>query len=492
MLTSEENDLLTRVCGDAPMGRLMRQHWTPVCLVEEVAENDGTPLLVEALGERYVAFRDTEGRLGLLDELCPHRHASLVFGRNEDCGLRCLYHGWKMDVAGNVVAMSSEPEGSPLMNKVKHRAYPVREWGGFVWAWLGEADAAPDFQPPAFAPEEDTPVSILKIRIPANWAQITEGQIDSAHSSSLHSSDMKPARVEGASADAEAWYRPSTDKAPRMQTQTTAYGFHYAAIRRPIKKAASHNYLRITEYIAPYTSLIPPNNAYNVASVIVPIDDETTAFHFIAWGGTNCPSTEEWRRFNHAVKGEDVDERWVSRRTLENGFLQDREAMKAGSFTGVPGIPNQDIIMWVGMGPIVDRMTDMLGASDLAIVEFRRLMVDAARKVAEGGQAIGTGEPSVRHADIASREGVYPKTVDWRTLSAAQDARRRHRRPGSRRIGCRLRVPTCQGRRVGPDARWRDRSTSPLASPPPVSPLVLRRSSAIERRGAAARRAPEA
>ena len=430
MLTSEENDLLTRVCGDAPMGRLMRQHWTPVCLLEEVAEADGAPLLVEVLGARYVAFRDTQGRLGLLDELCPHRRASLVFGRNEECGLRCLYHGWKMDVAGNVVAMSSEPEGSPLMNKVKHRAYPVKEWGGFVWAWLGEAgavpelvpDLVPDFQPPAFAPSEDTPVSIVKIRIPANWAQITEGQIDSAHSSSLHSSDMKPARVEGASADAQAWYRPSTDKAPRMQTQTTAYGFHYAAIRRPIRKAASHNYLRITEYIAPYTSLIPPNDAYNVASVIVPIDDEETAFHFIAWGGANCPSREEWRRFNHAVPGEDVDARWVSRRTLENGFGQDREAMKAGSFTGVAGIPNQDIVMWVGMGPIVERTNDMLGASDLAIVEFRRLMVDAAAKVAAGGQAIGTQEPRTRHAEIASREGVYPKTVDWRTLSNAQDA----------------------------------------------------------------------
>jgi len=116
------------------MGQLMKQHWTPVCLIEEVLENDGTPLLVEVLGERYVAFRDTSGKVGLLDELCPHRKASLVFGRNEECGLRCLYHGWKMDVDGKVVAMSSEPDESPLMGKVKHRAYPIKEWGGFVWA----------------------------------------------------------------------------------------------------------------------------------------------------------------------------------------------------------------------------------------------------------------------------------------------------------------------------------------------------------------------
>lgn len=420
MLTPEENDLLTLVTGDAPMARLMRRHWTPVCLIEEVAEPDGKPLRVEALGESYVCFRDTDGRVGLLDELCPHRKASLVYGRNEECGLRCLYHGWKMDVDGNILAMSSEPKGSPLLNKIKHRAYPVREWGGFVWAWLDERDAAPEFDPPAFAPRDDVPIAILKIRVPANWAQIHEGQIDSAHSSSLHSSDMVPASVEGASADDKSWYRPSTDKSPKMRTQTTSYGFHYAAIRKPIRRAAQNNYLRITEFVAPYYSLIPPNDNYNVASVIVPINDEETAFHFIAWGDRKTPTTEEWRRFNKAVPGEDVDHKWRPKRTLENDFLQDRRAMKDGSFTGVEGIPNQDIVMWVSMGPRVDRSTDVLGASDLAIVEFRRLMADAARKVAEGGEAIGTEEPRVPQARIASAEGIYPKEVDWRTLVNAE------------------------------------------------------------------------
>lgn len=416
MLTPEENAILTEVGPDKPMGQLMRQHWTPVCLIEEVAEPDGTPLLVEALGERFVAFRDTNGKIGLLDELCPHRRASLVLGRNEECGLRCLYHGWKFDVDGNVVAMSSEPEGSPLMNKVKHRSYPVKEWGGFVWAWLGDKDRMLEFDPPAFAPTDDTPISILKIRIPCNWAQIHEGQIDSAHSSSLHSSDMVPARVERASADEKSWYRPSTDKSPRMQTQTTSYGFHYAAIRRPIRNAETHNYLRVTEFIAPYYSLIPPNNMYNVASVIVPIDDVTTAFHFIAWGTDQVPSSEEWRKFAYARKGIDLNDRWEPIRTKENNFLQDRQAMKLGNFSGIKGIPNQDIAMWVTQGPIADRSADILGASDLAIVEFRRLMVDAARKVTEGGKAIGTEEPRKLQATIASREGVYPKEVDWRTI----------------------------------------------------------------------------
>ncbi len=421
MLTREENDLLTKVEGDAPMGALMRRHWVPVCLIEEVEEPDGKPLRVEAIGRKYVCFRDTEGRLGLLDELCPHRKASLVYGRNEECGLRCLYHGWKFDVEGNCVAMASEPENSPLHGKVKHRAYPVREWGGFVWAWLDTERAAPKFEPPAFAPTADTPVSILKMRVPANWAQITEGQIDSAHSSSLHSSDMKPARVASAASDDKSWYRPSTDRSPRMQTETTPYGFHYVAIRKPIHKAATHNYLRITEYIAPFTSLIPPNNNYNVATVIVPIDDETSHFHFIAWGGSACPSTVEWRKFTHTLPGIDVDEKWRPVRTLENDFLQDRKAMKLGHFPGVEGIPNQDLVMWVSMGARVDRSSDLLGASDLAIVEFRRLMADAARRVAEGGPAIGTEEPRVPHVTIASCEGIFPKEQDWRTIGREPD-----------------------------------------------------------------------
>jgi phthalate 4,5-dioxygenase oxygenase subunit len=201
-----------------------------------------------------------------------------------------------------------------------------------------------------------------------------------------------------------------------MQTQTTSYGFHYAAIRTPIKNSASHNYLRITEFVAPYYSLIPPNTSYNVASVIVPIDDETTAFHFIAWGSETLPSTAEWRKFAHAEIGIDLNERWESLRTLDNNFLQDRQAMKLGNFTGIPGIPNQDIAMWVGMGKIVDRTQDVLGASDLAVVEFRRLMVDAARIVAGGGKAIGTENNRIRQAEIKSVQGVYEKTIDWRTL----------------------------------------------------------------------------
>ena len=143
MLTAEENQLLCRVEGAAPMGQLMRRHWVPACLSEEVAERDGPPVRVRLFGEDLVAFRDTQGRLGLLDEFCPHRRASLVYGRNEECGLRCLYHGWKIDVEGNVTEMPSEPNEVKLVERVKHKSYPLREAGGLVWVYMGPSPEMP-------------------------------------------------------------------------------------------------------------------------------------------------------------------------------------------------------------------------------------------------------------------------------------------------------------------------------------------------------------
>ena len=414
MMTAAENDLLCRVEGEAPMGQLMRQHWTPVCLIEEVAEPDGAPVKARVYGEDLVVFRDSDGTVGVLDEKCPHRRVSLVYGRNEEGGLRCLYHGWKMDTQGNVLEMVSEPASSGFADKVKHKAYPVQEWGGFVWAWFGAADAVPPFTPPAWAPTADTRVSVAKVLLPCNWAQILEGAIDSAHSSSLHSSDMVPARVEGAQATENSWLRPSTDKAPRLQAQRGEYGFRYAAIRRPIKDAATHDYVRSTVFVAPYSVLIPPNNLYNVANVNVPMDDTHTAFYFIAWGHpSKTPETATWRRFLRQTIGIDLDDRYRPLRNEDNRFWQNREAMKAGNFTGITGFPNQDVAMWVSMGPIANRADERLGASDLAIVEFRKQMLDAVKAVQQGQPAIGTGERAISAA-ICAYQAVIPKTTDWR------------------------------------------------------------------------------
>jgi phthalate 4,5-dioxygenase oxygenase subunit len=423
MLTREQNELLCRVEGDAPMGGIMRRHWLPVCLSEEVTEADGAPVKSRLVGDDLVVFRDSKGKLGVLAEHCPHRGASLVFGRNEECGLRCLYHGWKFDVDGNIVEMASEPDGSALMKSLKQRSYPVREAGGFVWAWLGPREEMREFEPPAWAPTTGIKYAIVKMHAACNWAQVLEGSIDSAHSSSLHSTNMPAAEdVHGSTATDEAWYRPSNDKAPRMQFEPTPYGFRYAALRKPIKNPENDQYVRTTLFIAPFTVLIPPNNQYNLAQMLVPIDDVNTMFYWIAWhpDPKKGISQEAWRRFCGATLGEDLNPDFTKKRTLANLYQQDRAAMKRGDFTGIKGIPTQDMAMWESMGPIADRSLDHPGSSDMAVVQFRRMMVGAAKKFKEGGPAIGTMS-KVPQAKLASFEGIVPKSTDWRRLGVPAD-----------------------------------------------------------------------
>src|SRR2546429_8781244 len=167
MLSREQNELLCRVEGGATMGQIMRRHWLPLCMAEEAAARDGAPVRARLLGEDLVAFRDSQGRLGVLGEHCLHRGASLAFGRNEQCGLRCLYHGWKFDVEGNVLEMTSEPTESGFAGKVRHKAYPAREGAGFVWTYMGPAETMPEFEPPSFAPTGAERVSILQIKVAA-------------------------------------------------------------------------------------------------------------------------------------------------------------------------------------------------------------------------------------------------------------------------------------------------------------------------------------
>lgn len=417
MITPEDNDLLCLVEGDVPMGAIMRQHWIPACMSEEVAERDGKPVRVRLLGEDLVVFRDTEGRLGAIDEFCRHRGASLAFGRNEDCGLRCLYHGWKFDVNGNVMDMPSEPNaGEALKADAKLKSYPTRESGGFVWLWMGAAENVAEFEPPVWASVPGEKISIVKIHTSCNWAQVLEGSIDSAHSSSLHSSNMPPAKVDGAKATATSWPRPSNDKAPRIRFDKTDYGFRYAAVRTPIIDPEGKDYIRNTLFVAPFTVIIPPNDQYKLAQMLIPMGDGNTMFYWIAFHETKGIDQEEWRRFCGAEIGVDIDENFRKIRNLDNMFLQDREAMKQGDFTGIYGIPAQDMAMWESMGPIADRTKDYLGVSDGAVAQFRRIMIAAAKDVQDGKAAINT-RAAGRETDVSalsSFEGMIPKDADWR------------------------------------------------------------------------------
>jgi phthalate 4,5-dioxygenase oxygenase subunit len=313
--------------------------------------------------------------------------------------------------------MPSHPSAGEFMHRVKHRTYPCREAGGFVWVWMGPPEAMAPFEPPAWAPSPAINTSIVKIHVGCNWAQVLEGAIDSAHSSTLHSTDMLPAAVAAAGATDSTWLRPSSDKAPRLALERTGFGFRYVAIRRPNRDEATHDYLRITLFVAPFTVLIPPNDRYNLSILNIPQDDLSTMFYFIAWSEGPGIAQDDWRRFCGAQPGVDLDPGFRRIRTRDNNYLQDREAMRHGSFTGIKGIPNQDIAMWETMGAIADRSRERLAASDLAIARFRAIMVEAARTVAAGGPAIGTGEGRVPHVELRSFEGIVPKGTDWATLN---------------------------------------------------------------------------
>jgi phthalate 4,5-dioxygenase oxygenase subunit len=179
-----------------------------------------------------------------------------------------------------------------------------------------------------------------------------------------------------------------------------------------------HDYVRMSVFVAPATTLIPPNNLYNVANINVPADDTHTAFYFIAWGKpTHTPETETWRKFLGQSIGVDLDKEYRPLRTLDNRFMQDRQAMKAGNFTGIRGFPNQDLAMWVSMGPIADRSRERLGSSDLAIVEFRRRMIDAVRAFQEGKSVIGVGDDAIPN-DVCSFQAMMAKKMDWRDFEA--------------------------------------------------------------------------
>ncbi len=217
------------------------------------------------------------------------------------------------------------------------------------------------------------------------------------------------------------WPRPSTDKAPRLQVQLTSYGFRYAAIRRPIKDAATNDYVRITTFVAPITVLIPPNNVYSLANVNVPIDDTHTMFYFIAWSDWGAGIDKEaFRAFCYARVGVDLDSQYRRVRTRDNNYLQDRQKMKLGDHTGIPGIPNQDMAMWETMGPIADRTRERLGTQRCCDRAISRLMLDSLRAFREGKKPLGRTEPRIPHAELRSFEGIVPKTVNWRTLGVSE------------------------------------------------------------------------
>ncbi len=398
MLTREENDLLCQTGPGTPMGELMRRYWMPAMLSEELPEPDGTPLRVRLLGEDLVAFRDSDGRVGLLDENCSHRCTSLAYGRNEQGGLRCIYHGWKYDVEGKILETPAEPAASMIKHHVRQKAYPVREVGGVLWTYMGPKDRVPVFPEWEWMSYPVEQRSVSKVFQECNWAQALEGDIDSSHSDYLHSSDIRG--------------RPG-DHAPMLEAEDTAYGFRYAAIRRPDRDADKIKYVRITLFAAPFHTFIPPqrfgvptsDERYEYANhhAYVPVDDENHLFFSFSINRVG-PMGNRGNRDGIPERG------YRAAGNRANMHLQDRAAMKSGNWSGVQGIRAQDRAVTEGMGAISPRWKEHLGMGDIAVARFRHRMLDAVRAFMDGAEPIGL-DPTIVHREIHSEEKMVP--IDW-------------------------------------------------------------------------------
>ncbi len=405
MLSKQENEIVTRVGPGTPMGETMRRYWMPALLSTELPEPDCEPVRVRLLGEDLVAFRTTDGRIGLIDDYCPHRGASMWLGRNEENGLRCVYHGWKFDIEGNCTDQLSEPE--QFRDKVRIPAYPVIEMGGIGWAYMGPAEKQP--APPKFdwtqAPETHRAAS--KVIQQCNWLQALEGGIDTAHFPILHGAIKKDPREPGIPVDDPA----ITGGAPDLEVEFTDYGYRYFGIR-PI--GADRRYVRGYHFVMPFTQMRPPNKDKPQVHghFWVPMDDENCMVWNWYYSYGEEPLTEEASGGAGNTYDTHVDPKtFKSIRNRTNDWMIDRDMQKFDTYTGVNGINQQDRAVQESMGPIVDRTREHLGPADAAIIATRKLLFEAVDTVRDNGDPPGTA-PS--YYQLRSAERVLGNEVDWR------------------------------------------------------------------------------
>jgi phenylpropionate dioxygenase-like ring-hydroxylating dioxygenase large terminal subunit len=400
MLSAEDNATLTRTGPGTAMGTLFRRFWMPVLLSRELPEPDGPPLRVTLLGEDLVAFRDTEGRVGLLDRHCPHRGADLFFGRNEACGIRCAYHGWKFDVTGECIDLPTaarDQHYDELRARRRTAAYPTREWGDMVWAYLGPPEQMPGLPLMEFALLPPSHRFVTKKLQECNWAQACEGALDTAHFSFLHANLTVPEPVGSDNLRTRSLHWMRDDPMPVFNVREHPAGLLLAASRRA---GGNDLYWRVTQFLMPNHSLAPGSfpGATNVGQCWVPIDDRRCWVFVYSWHAER-PLAEEERRVAPGVPSVHamVDENWMPLRNRGNDYLIDRQAQKTRSFTGIEGLSEQDAAIQDSQGEIADRTREMLGPTDLGIVRFRRLVLGAARDLAAGIEPTAASAPEAYH-----------------------------------------------------------------------------------------------
>jgi phthalate 4,5-dioxygenase oxygenase subunit len=411
MLTPKDNERITRVGRGTPMGTLLRRYWQPALLTSELPENDGAPVRVRLFGEDLVAFRDTAGKVSLVDAFCPHRRAPMFFGRNEEGGLRCVYHGWKFDGTGTCTDMPSEPADSLFKTKVTITAYPIWEGGGMIWAYLGPAELQPP--PPDYelvrAPATHRYTS--KTVEDCNWLQALEGGLDTSHSSFAHNLDIK-----------NKSYLRNADTAPRLEIEKTAYGYTYAGIR----KIDGQQYVRAYHYLMPAQQMrgrvqgrkggmekVPTINGH----IWVAIDDTTTAVYNWQYSyDPAIPVSPEYAIEHETMYGRGPTDllpgSFRLKKNLGNDYFIDRDLQKNQTFTGIEGINTQDMALQEGMGSIVDRSKEHLGTSDRAIIAMRQLLMEALDVAERGEEPRGLDPQAYRR--VRAVDKMIPLDAPWR------------------------------------------------------------------------------
>ena len=416
MTSHNENELLTRVGPGTPMGTLMRQFWIPACLSAELAAA-GDPLRLMLLGEKLIAFRDSAGEIGVLDHRCPHRCASLFFGRNEEGGLRCVYHGWKFDVAGNCLDMPNLPPEQDFRHKVKAKAYKVAERGGMVYVYMGERETAPPL--PALeatlCPADETDL-FARMR-ECNWLQALEGDIDTSHFSFLHTGKL--------AADDIAADHPDRfqllNRAPRYHVQMTDWGTMYAAYR---PAQPGHLYYRFAHFVMPFWTLFPngPLEDNIIAQAWVPIDDTHTMSFNFSWNRRTQPLTVKRngapipfleRTTPTLPNTPDWFGRWRPVANSSNDYLIDREAQRTISYSGIDGVFPQDSAVTESMGEISDRTLEHLAPSDRMIVATRRRLLDALRAWRKNSALPAVLDEPAIYGNARSGEIIAPEGQAW-------------------------------------------------------------------------------
>ena len=406
MLSNEHNELLTRTGTGTPMGELIRRYWVPALLSEEIPEPDCPPVRVRILSEELVAFRDSRGKIGLLGEHCLHRGTSLFYGRNEECGLRCIYHGWKYDVDGNVLDTPAEPAGSDFKTKLKHTAYPTAEVAGIVFAYLGPKEKMPLFPHYEWArlPKEQTYVT--KGLLECNYLQGLEGECDSSHLSFLH-------REFTASGRRQLF---ALDSAPEYETEETDFGVRLIATR---KAGPDNQYVRVSSFVMPISCWVPARNREN--HIYVPADDEHAWRYDLGFLRDRKPTEEDLNRKTQ------IGPDYHRVRNLKNNYLQNRQLQATTDYTGIENFLNEDGCATESMGPIYDRSREHLGVSDKAVIAVRKFLINAVKEFQAGKEPPHVVRDQARnhfpHIDTFAQ--TIPAGIHWRepfghlTLSSA-------------------------------------------------------------------------